>query len=82
MSELGKALGTSVRMGLIVGFIALFVALEGIVKVVSGRDIIIGLISPGHAILLLLGLGAGYLAGRGEKRRGYLLSDRPVALPG
>jgi len=72
MSDLRKALGTSVRMGLIVGFVALFVALEGIVEVFSERDIISSLISLGHAVLLLLGIGAGYLAGRGEKRRGYL----------
>ncbi len=71
MSELRSTLRDCVRTGLIVGFVALFVALTGIVEDFSKQDIIGGVISLGHAVLLLIGVVAGYVATRGREKRGY-----------
>jgi branched-chain amino acid transport system permease protein len=53
---------TSARTGLILGFVALFVALTGIVEDFNQLDVVSGVIGLGHAILLLISMVAGYAA--------------------
>jgi branched-chain amino acid transport system permease protein len=71
MSELRHAVITSVRTGLILGIVALFVALMGIVVDFNELEVIGGVIGLGHTILLLIGVGTGYVAVRGEEERSY-----------
>ena len=66
-----NALLTSVRTGLILGVVAVFVALMGIVVDFNELEVIGGVIGLGHTILLLIGMATGYVAVRGEERRGY-----------
>jgi branched-chain amino acid transport system permease protein len=71
MSELRNAVITSVRTGLILGVVAVFVALMGIVLDFNELEVIGGVIGLGHTILLLIGVAVGYVAVRGEERRSY-----------
>jgi branched-chain amino acid transport system permease protein len=71
MSELRNAVITSVRTGLILGVVAVFMALMGIVVDFNELEVIGGVIGLGHTILLLIGVATGYVAARGEERRSY-----------
>jgi branched-chain amino acid transport system permease protein len=71
MSELRNPVITSVRMGLILGVAALFVALMGVVVDFNELEVIGGVIGLGHTILLLIGVAAGYATVRGEEKRSY-----------
>jgi branched-chain amino acid transport system permease protein len=71
MSELRDAVITSVRTGLILGVVAVFVALMGIVVDFNELEVIGGVIGLGHTILLLIGVATGYVTVRGEERRSY-----------
>jgi branched-chain amino acid transport system permease protein len=53
-----------VRMGLLGGVVAVYLCLAGLVGIFSERAIITGVISLGHTLLLLTGLGTGLLATR------------------
>jgi branched-chain amino acid transport system permease protein len=53
-----------VRMGLLGGMVAVYLCLAGLVGIFSERAIITGVISLGHTLLLLTGLGTGLLAAR------------------
>lgn len=56
--------GGAVSTGLIWGGVAVFLAVVGMVKTFAEREIVTGVISLGHTLLLLTGLAAGYQAGR------------------
>jgi branched-chain amino acid transport system permease protein len=71
MSKLRNAVTTSVRTGLILGVVALFVALMGIVVDFNELEVIGGVIGLGHTILLLIGVATGYVSVRGEEKRSY-----------
>jgi branched-chain amino acid transport system permease protein len=71
MSELRSAVITSVRTGLILGVVAVFVALMGIVVDFNELEVIGRVIGLGHTILLLIGMAVGYVAVRGEEKRSY-----------
>jgi len=72
MKELRKAWRSILRAGLIVGFAAVFISLQGIIEAFSKRDIIGGVLSLGHAILILVGAVAGFLVTRHWEPRDYL----------
>lgn len=56
--------GRVVGGGLIWGGVAVFLSLVGMVTTFAERQIVAGVISLGHTLLLLTGLAAGYQAGR------------------
>jgi branched-chain amino acid transport system permease protein len=82
MSELRNAVITSVRMGLILGVVAVFVALMGVVVDFNELEVIGRVIGLGHTILLLIGMATGYVAVRGEDRRSYLEAGLLGAIAG
>jgi branched-chain amino acid transport system permease protein len=82
MSELRNAVITSVRMGIILGVVAVFVALMGVVMDFNELEVIGGVIGLGHTILLLIGMAVGYVAVRGEERRSYLEAGLMGAIAG
>ena len=55
MSDLRNAVITSVRTGLILGIVAVFVALMGIIVDFNELEVIGGVIGLGHTIMLLIG---------------------------
>ena len=71
MSELRNAVITSVKTGLIIGVVSVFVALMGIIVDFNELDVIGGVIGLGHTILLLIGVAAGYVAVRDKEKRSY-----------
>jgi len=71
MGELRNAVITSARTGLILGVVAVFVALMGVVVDFNELEVIGGVIGLGHTILLLLGVAVGYVTVRGEEKRSY-----------
>ena len=58
---MGPKLNLSLRMGLYGGLAALYLCLVGMVETFGEREIITGVISLGHIMLLLVGLVIGYL---------------------
>ena len=54
----------AVRTGLVWGVIGVFLALVGMVEAFAARQIIVGVISLGHLLLLLIPFGAGIRAAR------------------
>lgn len=54
----------TIRTGLLWGTGAIFIALVGLAEVLQKRQIITGVISGGHALLLVVALGAGVYAAR------------------
>lgn len=62
MSADQRLLGGAIRQGLLWGAVAIFLALVGMVEAFAGRQIVAGVISLGHTLLLLTALGAGYQA--------------------
>ncbi len=52
------------RIGLLWGTVVVYLSLVGMVETFAKREIISGVISLGHTLLLLTGLGAGYQAAR------------------
>ncbi len=80
--ELRDALKASLKMGLILGLVSVFIALTGIVEDFNKLDIISGVIGLGHGILLLVSLVGGYVAlGTGEKHN-YLTAGLMGGLTG
>jgi len=59
-----------IRIGLMSGFIAIFLALIGMVETFDKRDVISEVISLGATVLLLTILSAAYLAARGQSKNG------------
>ncbi|HEY4687776.1 MAG TPA: hypothetical protein VIK33_00565 [Anaerolineae bacterium] len=53
-----------VRMGLLGGAVAIYLCLAGLVGTFSNRAMITGILSLGHTMLVLAGLGTGFLAAR------------------
>jgi branched-chain amino acid transport system permease protein len=64
----------AVMMGLLFGFIGVYVAAIGLLLMLHERAIIVGVMSLGHASLLAIGLGAGLVAARGTERLGTRLT--------
>jgi branched-chain amino acid transport system permease protein len=64
----------AVMMGLLFGFIGVYVAAIGLLLMLHERAIIVGVMSLGHATLLAIGLGAGLVAARGTERLGTRLT--------
>ena len=69
---LRDAVTKSVRTGLILGIVAVFVALTGIIEDFNKLEVIGGVIGLGLTILLLISVATGYIAVQGKGRRGYL----------
>ncbi len=57
-----------IKMGLIIGAVAVLLGLIGMVEAFSQRSIISGVISMGHTLLLLVVMFGGYLAARRTTR--------------
>lgn len=55
------ALKTATKIGLFGGIVSIYLCLIGMVEAFSQREIISGVITLGHAILLITGVGSGYL---------------------
>ncbi len=53
-----------IRIGLIWGAVAVYLCLVGMVELFAPREIVVGVISLAHALLLLTGMAAGLQAGR------------------
>lgn len=56
----------AVQKGLILGGVAVFLALVGMVETFAGRQIIVGVISLGLALPVLTALVAGYQGAQGQ----------------
>ena len=65
-----RHLGAAIRTGLIWGGIGVFLSLVGMIEVFAKREIILGVVSLGHTLLLLTVLAAGYQAALREPRGG------------
>ncbi len=63
-------LGAAIRTGLIWGGIGVFLSLVGMIEVFAKREIIVGVVDLGRALLLLTVLVAGYQAARQGPRGG------------
>ncbi len=63
---------TVLRMGLLGGVAAVYLCLVGVVGTFSERAVITQVISLGHTMLVLAGLGTGYLAARSAPAGGGL----------
>lgn len=73
MAELSRALKASLKTGLILGLVAVFLALTGLIEDFNKLEVIGGVIALGQTILLLISVGTGYIAAQSNKgRRGYL----------
>jgi len=69
MTEPGRsAWRATVVAGLLWGAAAVFLSLVGLVEAVSQRQVIVGVASLGHTVLILLGWAAGYHVGRVQGR--------------
>ncbi|HEU4798866.1 MAG TPA: branched-chain amino acid ABC transporter permease [bacterium] len=68
--------------GLVWGLAAVFVSLVGLVEAIQQRQIITGVIAGGHAMLLLVGVGAGVQAAHRLGARGASRALAGAALAG
>jgi branched-chain amino acid transport system permease protein len=71
-----------VRVGLLGGVIALYLCLAGLITVFSERAVITGVLSLGHTLLFLAGLGAGVVAAQRAPGRGGSAALAAGALAG
>ena len=55
-------LGHAVRVGLVFGVVGIYLAMVGLLILLNQRAIVVETISLGHAVLLLVGVGAGLMA--------------------
>jgi branched-chain amino acid transport system permease protein len=71
----------AVRIGLVFGIVAVYLAIVGLLLMIHGRWIIVDVLSLGHAALIAIGLGAGIAVARGAARRvsGQVLVQSLVA---
>jgi branched-chain amino acid transport system permease protein len=60
-----SATGRAVRIGLVFGVVALYLAIVGLLLMLHGRWIIVEVLSLGHAVLITVALGAGIAVARG-----------------
>lgn len=60
----------AIRNGLIWGAVAVFFAMVGMVETFAERQVIVGILSLGMALLALAGIGAGYQAARRQAGAG------------
>lgn len=58
----GEMLRRSLKVGLYGGVIAVFISMIGMVETFAGRGLIVGVISVGHTLLLIVMVVTGYLA--------------------
>ncbi len=72
MTEPGRHFRSTLQAGLVWGAAAVFISLVGLVEALSVRQIIVGLVSVGHGLLLLTALGAGFHAARRQEGAGPL----------
>jgi branched-chain amino acid transport system permease protein len=75
----GAGLRRPLRLGLLFGAIAVYLAMVGLLLMLHGRWIIVGVLSLGHAVLLAIGLGAGYAVARGTGRSWTVLLQSLLA---
>ena len=66
--------------GLLFGAVGVHLAVVGVLLMLHQRPIVVGTISLGQAVLLLLGIGAGVMAGRGRLLQG-LIAGAASAVP-
>jgi branched-chain amino acid transport system permease protein len=72
-SALFPALRRSALIGLAFGAVAVHLAVVGVLLMLHQRAIIVGTLSLGQAVLLLIAAGAGLIAARGERPREAVL---------
>ena len=72
-SALFLALRRSALIGLAFGAVAVHLAVVGVLLMLHQRAIIVGTLSLGQAVLLLIAAGAGLIAARGERSREAVL---------
>lgn len=65
MIRRGGTWSQGLRTGILWGGVAVFVSLVGMVEALAARQVVVDVISLGHSLLVLAGLGAGYHAARG-----------------
>ncbi len=80
--ELQNALKASLKTGLILGLVAVFVALTGIIVDFNQLDIVGGVIALGQVLLLLISVATGYVAVRRQGKLGYLGAGLMGAIAG
>jgi len=71
----------AVRIGVVFGVIAVYLAIVGLLLLIHGRWIIVDVLSLGHATLIAIGLGAGITIARGVSDRvtGPILTQSLIA---
>ncbi len=76
-------MSAALRTGLIWGTIGVFLSLVGMVEAFAARQVIVGVVSLGHLLLLIISLGSGVRAARqvaaGERAPGAVLLRGLVA---
>ncbi len=70
MTETGRRWRSTLQTSLVWGVAAVFISLVGLVEALSVRQIIVGIISVGHSLLLLTAVGAGFQAARRQEEAG------------
>jgi branched-chain amino acid transport system permease protein len=71
----------AVRIGVVFGLVAVYLAIVGLLLMFHGRWIIVDILSLGHATLITIGLGAGIAVAHGPARRvtGPVLIESAIA---
>lgn len=69
--------GLAIRLGLLGGAIGLFLSMVGMVEIFGKRYLIEGVVTLGHSVLLITGLGIGFVASRRTSE--LLQQKRPLA---
>ncbi len=72
MTDTGRRWKSTLQASLAWGVAAVFISLVGLVEALAVRQIIVGIISVGHGLLLLTALGAGFHAARRQGGAGAL----------
>ncbi len=73
MTDTGRHWKSTLQVSLVWGVAAVFISLVGLVEALSVRQIIVGVISVGRTLLLLMALGAGFHAARRQEGAGPLV---------
>lgn len=71
MNDLRRMLQSSLKLGLIVGIVALYLSLIGFIEGFNEQAVVSQIISLGKSVLLLMPVVAGYVAMRVSKRTSY-----------
>ncbi len=70
----------TVKAGLIGGIVAVFISVIGMVEAFSRRELIVGVVSIGHTLLILVVMVTVYFLIH-QRRAGAVVSGTPLAEP-